>query len=159
MRWVDAGAIVAGVAHEHTFGDGAIMKFIAKPMRVSRGAIDMKHAIARRSAVRLPFPTRIRIALVDGIPESNDGWRVFAMMPRHKWNRLALNPSATVRVAFCDTGFLSASALAKTVGNILRGIIGVHGKLPFLCLIRERFQSLPGVFVCSTRVIIPQERA
>lgn len=54
-------------------------------------------------------------------------------------NGLTFNPSLSRIVSLRNRSLVSTSAFAITVGNILRGMIGVHGKLPFLCLIRERF--------------------
>lgn len=48
--------------------------------------------------------------------------------------------SAILATGFCgDSSFSTATTMAKTVGNIIRGIIEGHKKSPFLCLIRERF--------------------
>lgn len=57
----------------------------------------------------------------------------------YKAHGFAFDPAILTTGFRRDGGLSTATALAITVGNILRGIIEGHGNLPFLCLIRERF--------------------
>lgn len=80
--------------------------------------------------------------------------KIICQMPRHigfafRWlivssnvaDRLTLDPPQPDEILRRYLGFLSTPAVAVAVGNILRGIIGVHKKSPFLCLIRRRVHA------------------
>lgn len=60
-------------------------------------------------------------------------------MPANVPDWFTFSPTVFSRGFFGNGRKLSATAVAITVGNIVRGIIEGHGNSPFLCLIRGRF--------------------
>lgn len=59
-------------------------------------------------------------------------FRFAAMVVVNKANGLTLDDPITLRRIGSNLGFFAATALTKTVGNIERGIMGLHQKLTFL---------------------------
>lgn len=83
--------------------------------------------------------------------------RLASIMSAKKMTRLAFNPSVLAGCLGRYLGFLTTAALAKTVGNILRGIIGVHRNLSFRCQAQDVCRVAGQLLLGSTRVIVSQE--
>lgn len=151
MQAIFDWAILNGVGHAVS---------LDRIRRAIKGTANAKLPIAIRGKARLPFPTFIGAALVNLLPETIfhvPGTGEFIVMPINKAHRNAFDALVKSAGLVGDRGFLSTTAMAVTVGNILRGIMEGHGNSPFLCLIRGRvYGTLPGVFALSTRSIIAQ---
>lgn len=160
MGRIYASRIVALVQYIHTVWHRAVMQL---PTDMRRDnllfAVDgtsAQHASTRRRMSTLPWPALVRVALVNLLPKSFGNGTPLTM-PAQKAHRLAFNPLLFGSGFSSDPSGLAAATFTKF--GFLRGIIEGHHNLQLWCLIRERFQSLPGIFACSTPVIIAQVSA
>lgn len=98
----------------------------------------------------LPFPTIKRAALLYLFPKPGrqgvSGIQA-RMVAGNKPNRLPFDMTK-LRVCLAGNGReSSATALAVTVWNIVRGMIGVHRNLSFLCHARGHRKCRPGASI------------
>jgi hypothetical protein len=144
MSRIHASAIIAVVTYMQALGDAPMSKFVRYTMRVahciSSEADSSVPVVIKRG---LPFPAIVRVTLINLLPETFRQ-RAFGVGP------MAFYVLWLIAVLVASRGGLVATASAKN------GIIEGHQNLQFWRLIRERFQSLPGISIGVTGVIIAQ---
>lgn len=128
-------------------------------MRERIFGIVSESAIALVVYVTKPKPTLIRLASINQRPKVFLCRVLAKAMPAAKLNRLTLYPAVALVVLWGNICLLTATAVAKTVGNIVRGMIG-HSKFSLLELAQAtgRFAVVAvATLLVSTGVIIPHE--
>lgn len=138
MCRVDAGWIVARVTNKHAVWNWPVMHFVTYARGDLIAAISVDHAIAVAKFAALPFPAIIWAALVNLRPKAHlkgladRVWRA-PLMPIDIANGLAFD-LFVLRSGFRSYAcFLAASAKAVAIGDAVRGIMGLHKNLQFLC--------------------------
>lgn len=131
------------MSNNHAIGDGTIMQFVGKAVGVNCLAVYPKFAIASSHVRAHPLPTLVGAALVYLLPKTDD--RINApVVAGNKAFRLALDPSISGAGLERNWGELSTTTLAITIGNfvggVVRGIMGLHRNLSFLCQVPGRYQ-------------------
>lgn len=152
-------ALIAAMAHEPAFGDGAVMEFVGKARRCygdsSAISYNVQLPVPLVVGASSPEPTVVRAALVNLVPKAifvaaNNPNSI--VVPNDKAGRLSLNKSA-LRIVL--PGWLSPAATTTVaeswfnfVRGFVRGKIG-HGISSFLADVRARNvrETLPGFFV------------
>jgi hypothetical protein len=162
MRRVDAARIIAPMADVQIINDWSVVQFVAKAVRANimptafRGHRECTVAMLR-SASR-PQPALIWAAFVYLLPKAFFYWaNVLGSMPGGKAHWLTPHHVLGGAALFCNACLLSTTALAITVGNILRGMIGVHQNLQF-CLPKPGAIPVAAwlLSLVFTPVIVPQ---
>lgn len=155
---VHTRGIVALVKYMQPIGYGAEMKLVRYAMRQQRVvAFRAKtcSAVSSTIPVALPLPAISWAALVNVLPEFLVG-RFVAVMPTDKSNGLPFNMAASLVVALGNICQLPATAMTKAVGNIVRGMIGVHENLHFSAKPPNDSTRCGGNFIGCYSFIIPQ---
>lgn len=160
MTRIDTGRIIAFMANQHAFGDWSIGQFVRESMRRNVSRVVFELAIAAAAFVAFatkPEPTVIQSASIHHCPKSIFRLGHASAMAAKKLTGLALDPFVAFIVAWRNSCLLSTTAMAKAVGNIKRGIMGLHKKFTFLV---SRPWTVPAVagllLLVRTPVIIPQ---
>lgn len=149
MVWVNTRWIVAPVTHFHPIGNGAEVDL----PRHAVGVLLVFVAIANLTVsgfrqCAMPKPARIFVALVKPFPKTLNEWAM-SMMPMNKPLGLSFYDSMFLVGVRADGRKLSTTAMAKTVGNIKRGIMGLHRNLPFFAKSQAATTVLGQLFSCS----------
>lgn len=142
MVGIDARRVIASVEHANAmiavvFWYWAVMQLEGKTMSENPTIWFSKnhHSVTSGKSVSSPRPTFVWAKFINALPEI-----FFGREPRHKgvvvpadishW--LAFFPSLAGALMGRKFGLLSATTLTVAIGNIVRGIIGVHRELTFL---------------------------
>lgn len=162
MGWIHAGRIVASMANMHMVRDWAVRQLPRNA--VSRNDLIVKSGLPVTLAicVPLPLPTIVKAADLDLHPEMFRGrWGATkaSVMPVNKPFRFTFHVAAPIFVSCGNGCLLSTTAVAITVGNIVRGIMGLHKNLHFLCQAQDAANVAGQLLLGSTPVSIPQEGA
>lgn len=151
MGRIDAWRIVTMMTDEHAFWNGAKVQYVTEAMR----PVIVKLAMLTLAAAAKPPPTFVRAAFVYLRPESLFDGRMHVMTSSvTKW--LAFDLSASCLTSGCN-GCRQATAAFAELWSIVRGMIGVHKNLHFLCRAGDCYKQSPGISMSFTRSIIPQE--
>lgn len=110
----------------------------------------------------LPLPTIIRSTLVHLCPKVSFGKYLFGLdafvMIPHEAHGISLEVSRRAIIVLNNSCFLPATAVAITVGNFVRGIMGLHKKFTFLVSKPWTVPAVAGLLLLvRTPVIIAQE--
>lgn len=149
-EWVVARMKYASAVVSIAFRYCAKMQFPRQTM----GGLDLatysNFPVAARGCVAYPKPAFIRTAFVDEFPkpflDRADGSKS-DMMTANEAYRLPLDVSEMGTGYFGNWSWLTTTAVAITVRNFKRGIMGLHRNSPFLCQASERLTTLPGRFL------------
>ncbi len=135
MIRIAARRIVALVAYMHTFWDGTMSRFVSCTMTSEAWTMlgsNLDSTVTFGRFAALPLPTIIGSKNTDLRPKSF-GKRLCRLMLKlmtwEKTDRLTFDMPKLRNVLGGDSSLLPATAMAVTVGNIVRGIIGVHENL------------------------------
>lgn len=143
MRRIHAISHVALVEHLQTIGNGAVMQFPRCAMRSDYTTCDVNPAIPSLLVWFIPQPAIIGAALVYFFPESFfQGAN--PCVTRDESYRMAFNRPIARRCLFGEWRELPATAVAITVRDFLRGIMGMHRNLSFLVPSLGHLTMLPG---------------
>lgn len=126
VRGIDAMAHFTEVIELHSFGDGADFSFVHNSMRFEHLPINSNTSVPLGFIDRsLPNPARsIKPAIFNDIAVNSS---VGLGVVRDKEVGLTFDVPQSGARSICDTGFLPASTLTKTLGN--RAIVGEHSDL------------------------------
>jgi hypothetical protein len=129
MFRINTGGIIAAMADKHIFGNRAIVEFIGNAMSIGswRGTHG-NESITFCAKGTSPDPTAI--GLVDFAPKALCE-RFSKLMTWNIKNRLTYYPSQRGDGLARSVCFSATAAMTITVGNIVRGMIGVHENLHF----------------------------
>ncbi len=166
MRGIHAAAIVAMMADAHVVRDGAIVEYITNTVRsMKRYAVKLGFAVAIALDIQsaLPFPTIVGAAPVYLLPKA-DSRRAFGddgrnpnVMTVKKAIRFTFDGAALHARFLGDVGLLSTTAMTVTVGNVVRGIMGMHKNLQFLCQAQDVSRVAGQLLLGATPVSIAQK--
>ena len=143
MPGVDAKRVIAFVQNHQVVRYGANGQFPTESGRVTPAGTDSSATCkdgATFAGSTSPSPTVIRAALVYLLPKTVCNWTA-AGMPDNVLNGMAFDMTMHGVVIGRNLGFLAATTVAVTIGNIVRGIMGSHQKFTFWCHAAGRFQS------------------
>lgn len=157
MSRVDAGRIITFMANQHAHRDWAAGELVCKPMREGIFGPISKFAVTIGASVAKPKPALRLFLAINQCPKVLFGWMLAKAMPAKEIARFALDPSISLVVRWRDFGFSTATAVAITVGNVVRGMI-VHSKFSLLELAHAtgRFAVVAvATLLAATGVIIP----
>ncbi len=132
MAWIYARWIVATMTHEHTLLDRDVVDFVGNTMCKKMAVSRQKASVPIAKFLSLPEPTIVGRSRGDVFPESLTVGN-FVLMTRNVFVRFALDVSMARVILQRERRSLSTSAMTKAVGCIVRGIIGAHKNLQFLC--------------------------
>ena len=161
MRWIDARRIVTVMADEHTFWNGAMVKLPRETMDKST-LVGPEHAISLVVRAAIPQPALFFAATFNLLPEAVKSRFPLQsrMVTMDEMNRLPLDPTALRASLLGDGCKVAATTMAITVGNIVRGIMGMHKKFTFLVPSLGTIPVVAGAIrVRFTPSIIPQKEA
>lgn len=140
--WIRTTAIIACVTSLETVGNRAFMQFITKAMGFNSGLCSVHSTPARHEAVTTsvnssrPIPTTCLFIFADSAEKiffaTLLGCFLFVSIIYERFG-LPFHMTKAFVGFWRDWSFLTTTAMAVTVGNIVRGIIGVHKNLQFLC--------------------------
>jgi len=148
MRRIDTQPVIARMENLHTPRNGAVMQFVTEPMGKLMLFSVAYQSITGSIGTCSPFPTGIRSRFINFLPKANmDGAAL--IMAFDKPHRLAFDALS------CSVSFLgnicaiAATAATETIGNYLRGMMGLHDDLQSLCQAAGRFQRRCGISISS----------
>lgn len=151
--------IIAFVADVQAFRDWAIRQYPCDTVGGSGLLVKSGVPVALVISATLPFPTIVWAENFYLCPKMfRDGGRATetCMVSMNEAKRFALYLAALVCVSCRNLRLLSATAMAITVGNIIRGIMGLHKNLHFLCHVPGCYQHRWDNFIGCYSFIIPQ---
>lgn len=162
MSRIATGGIVAFVTDDKVVRYRAICQLVGDAVSQKRlaTATNMDSPIAKFVCATLPLPTIVGAKNTHAQPEAIcDGAKTRVMsVDEAKW--FAFYMVAPIFISCREFGLLSASALAKAVGNIKRGIMGLHKKLTFLVSKPRAIPVAAGLLLLvRTPVIVTQVSA
>lgn len=128
MRGAHAAWVVAMVTDMHIVWYGAEFKLPCGAMREFISAVKPERPITFRQWAAYPFPATIRGFFVDLFPEAF-GRGTDSSMSKNVSERLTVYPSESPARLWCERCKLTATALAVTVWDFVRGIIEGHRNL------------------------------
>ena len=138
MRGIDASRSVAVVANAHAVRDGAEVKFPRQAMSHEPLTVRFHRAVTVFDHVAAPQPTLVWRSGRYSFPKENvqglcfSGLYGLEDMAVKKAHRFALDGAALGARLLGYVGLLSTAAMTVTVGNVVRGIMGMHKKFTFL---------------------------
>lgn len=159
---IDAFAIVAPMANDKPLWNRANMNFVGKPMGDICAVAKPQPAISSVNHRALPFPTFVGVAGGEMLPKTIfDGCVDALVMVEQVLERLALYMTKLCVGTRGRRRFLSASAVAITVRDFVRGWFGgmlAHVKFLLLGLGRATgcYQQRRGVSIGCYRSILAQ---
>lgn len=157
MVGIAARWIVAFVTRLLTVWDWAMFQLVSEAVSKNSAlaaiffAAYYEYTIPISEFSGIPQPTLIGAANINFFPESfSDGAArsEIVMVALDEAEGLPFDISFLGIALPRDRRKPSATTFAITIRDFLRGIIGVHGNSPFLCLIRERFTVAARCFCC-----------
>lgn len=162
VRGIAAGRVVAAMKHSHSLRNVAMRYFISGAVSTNIRAVLARHlysAVTFGFLVALPLPTVIRAKNTNARPQTFRQWlgRLIAkLMTGDESDWFALDMAESLAVLLSQVGFLSATAVAITVRDFVRGMI-LHVNSPFLTLTTPQDGSTHRCGNYIPASIIPQE--
>jgi hypothetical protein len=159
---IATGRVIALVQHPKSFWYWAMRQLPGDSMGRDNMMVNLDLPVALAASVSLPFPTIISAENLHLRPEmlrkgrGTTKTRVMAVN-EPKW--FALHMTAPVFVSCCNGGLFATSAMAITIRGVVRGIMGLHKKLPFLCQAQDVCRVAGQLLLVRTPVSIPQVSA
>lgn len=149
MRGIDTSRIVARMANQHAVWNGAEMKFVGNAMRGIALSLeaDRPISLADRTVICEIRPTVVRAASVCMLPKAclqrglASGLKSVAQNVAFGF---ASNPSVSAARYRRNGRKLTASTVAVSVRDFIRGIIEGHRKLAFLVSCLGTFRDVAG---------------
>jgi hypothetical protein len=142
-RW-----IVALVQAVKLIGYRAVVKLPTKAMCQHIFSTIEKLAVSMSFFCVCPYPALIWAAPVYSLPETLDIDAVRGKaVSRAESSGFTLRCPRLGSVSFSNRGLLSTATMTVAVGNILRGIMRLHGNLSFLCQGRGRLRDAARLFL------------
>lgn len=157
MGRVTASGIVTAMKHPQFFRVSTVMNLIRVSMGQYAAIARENHAVSMIVAIAFPFPTVVGAAPVEVDPKQIFGFAPLTM-PVGIGDWFALHPTVLSSILCGYPGFLPATAVAVTVRNFVRGIMGLHRShlsVPSL----GRSQRRQALSIGCYSFIIPQEAA
>lgn len=151
MGRIDTSRIVATMANAHAVWNWAIVKLITVAMRKHAFTVDSHLPVTKCHTETCPFPTIIGTTLIDLRPKVRGGMMNAMVIDESK--RLTFDPTITLIVARGKVCQLTATALAVTVWDFVRGIIEGHRNLLGCGVKSQDVSASLGQLVCIS--IIP----
>lgn len=139
MRWIDACGIIAAMTHKNIVGNWSMHKRVGESVCTNSAVTVPKLPVTRELTRGRPFPTIIGAALINFLPEAIFGrtLSVTVVMAFDEAHRLACYMSEASMAFLGYRGSLPTTAVAVTIGNVVRGIMRLHQKLAFLVSCRR----------------------
>jgi len=147
VRGIAAWRIIAMMANDLIGRDGTMREDIGGPMHADVLTLQLESSIAARISVALPLPTVIRAVLLYSPPKPLFRGRMLALggivaVDETLW--LSFDIAQRGIVIWRNGRKLSTTAMAVTVGNIIRGMMGLHIEPPFDVLSPGTLVASPG---------------
>lgn len=161
MSRIAARGIVAFMASNQAIGNWAMRQFVSDTMRQEglTATANMDSSIAHAICAALPFPAIIGAKYLHARPESIGDWAETGIVPMNVTKWFALHMAAPVFVSCRNASLFAATAVAITVGNVVRGIMGLHKNLLILVPSPRTLARRWDNFIGCYSSIIPQEGA
>lgn len=158
MGWIAARRIVARVANDKAIWNWAKCQFVGKAVRNGSlsATTDMDISVAEVARTALPLPTIVGAEYLHLRPEAIFYREKAGIVSVDKPKWFALDMAASVFVSLGNRGLLTATAVAITVGNVVRGMI-LHVNSPFSTLTTPQDDSTHRCGNSLPASIIPQE--
>ena len=153
MRNPNAPRVVAMMTNFQAMRDWAVLQLPSVAMRQCSFPVNPEPTVAANLSSTFPLPTSVRSVLVDFFPETLDRGTDNSV-PQNEAQRFASNPAKSLTCLGRKWSVLTATALAVTVWDFVRGIIEGHSDLHSRCVRSRDVDASPAQLVGIP--IIPQ---
>lgn len=150
---ITAGWVIAFVANFQRPWRDARCKFVGYATSLMLLAIQPETTIAAPRPCRVPLPAFIGSAYVNLFPKARHEIAARGMTS-NKTQWFAFDDAELAMRSWRESSFFATTTVAITVRDFVRGIIGVHKNLHFLCQASERLATLPRRFAFNFRSFI-----